>query len=307
MLLAKLRYGAIHRLGVTRLFRWWYRGRVVVLGYHGVSGDREMVAADPHRLTVHADDLDKQFRFLKAHYNVVSLSEFVGARSSGTSLPPYSVVLTFDDGLRNFYSIVLPLLKKYALPAALFVITDRLDEASNPAEVRPTEWTPGDDHTYMSWDELRSALTTGLVECGSHTCSHPDLTDLPASAATFELSYSRDRIRAMTGVREMAFVYPHGRSSKALAALVEASGYTCGFGVEEGNIIDHSNPLLFRRPIVRPEDDLSKFAARLANLTSFAPAALAVFRRVLRLKQPPLRDPSPLRPSLALPRRLDRT
>ena len=66
--------------------------------------------------------------FLQRNYTVISLREYLHARNEGRSLGNYSVVLTFDDGFRNFLTVAAPMLAERKLPATVFLITDKASE-----------------------------------------------------------------------------------------------------------------------------------------------------------------------------------
>ena len=59
----------------------------------------------------------------KGGYRVLALAEAVD-RLVKSSLPPKSVVLTFDDGMANFRTVALPILRKYGYPATVYLRTD---------------------------------------------------------------------------------------------------------------------------------------------------------------------------------------
>src|SRR5205809_1446369 len=124
MILSRALYRVAYFLGLTKLFAWLHRNQAVVLCYHGVTRSPHKVSSDPWDLTLDAQIFESQLDFLHKNYNVISLQSFLAAKRKNAPLPPYSVVLTFDDGPRNFYTLAAPLLKKFSLPATVFVITD---------------------------------------------------------------------------------------------------------------------------------------------------------------------------------------
>src|ERR1043166_4008108 len=105
----KLFFAVLHGTGVTSLVGWLPRRQPVSLSYHGAPRRRETI---PHELKLHlplalfAAHLD----YLQRHCRVIPLAEYLAARREGRRLPARSVVLTFDDGIRNFLSVVAPLL-----------------------------------------------------------------------------------------------------------------------------------------------------------------------------------------------------
>ena len=58
----------------------------------------------------------------RAGYNVLPLSEAVNRLQHGT-LPDRAVVITFDDGLHDFYSVALPILESFGYPVTLYLTT----------------------------------------------------------------------------------------------------------------------------------------------------------------------------------------
>src|SRR5215468_6232741 len=91
--------------------------RFQVLCYHKVSPD-----AHPFFEPVHPEVFEQQMQFLKACYRVMRLAELV-ARISRGEVPERAVAITFDDGYGDNYDYAFPILKKYQLPATIFIAT----------------------------------------------------------------------------------------------------------------------------------------------------------------------------------------
>ena len=94
----------------------------VVLTYHGVLPAGYKIT-DPSLdgSLVSADSFRRQLRFLKNQYNVISPEEFLLCCEAGYELPPRSVLLTCDDGLRNSLFDMLPILQEAGLTCLFFV------------------------------------------------------------------------------------------------------------------------------------------------------------------------------------------
>lgn len=104
------------RTGAFAPFRLAHRNRALILTYHRFS-------ADGANQTVAESQFRWQLQYLTSRYHVVPLQQI----AAGQSLPPRAVAITIDDGYRDAYEIAFPLLKKFGLPATLFVVTDFLD------------------------------------------------------------------------------------------------------------------------------------------------------------------------------------
>lgn len=66
---------------------------------------------------------EHQVRYIKANYNPVSLVGLMQHQRDTGKMPDHTVVITVDDGYRDFYEYAFPILKKYNVPATLFVTT----------------------------------------------------------------------------------------------------------------------------------------------------------------------------------------
>jgi peptidoglycan/xylan/chitin deacetylase (PgdA/CDA1 family) len=102
------------------------RNRLRILAYHGICQDRlaEEPWVPPHFVTCSA--FESQLDYLQRHYNVLSLHDAVN-RLRDNKLPERSVAITFDDGYANNLRLAYPLLRKYRMPATIFLITDHME------------------------------------------------------------------------------------------------------------------------------------------------------------------------------------
>ena len=123
----KLAFALLYLTGLTRLAAWCHRKRVVFLCYHGVTERSERSPADPTGLHVNHRRFAAQLDFLARRYHFISLEEYLQARRAGRRLPNYSLLLTFDDGFRNFLTVAAPLLSARQIPTTVFLITGNAD------------------------------------------------------------------------------------------------------------------------------------------------------------------------------------
>jgi peptidoglycan/xylan/chitin deacetylase (PgdA/CDA1 family) len=73
-------------------------------------------------LFISLESFERRLKFLTKHYRVVPLEEVVQQHRAGR-IRPNQVVLTFDDGFYNFLGRAVPVLKKYGVPATVYVVT----------------------------------------------------------------------------------------------------------------------------------------------------------------------------------------
>ena len=117
-LLSMLRAGGVFELVANSQ---WRHQRLLILCYHGTSLQDEHVWRP--LLYIHPEKLEQRLASLKkGNFSVLPLGEGLQRLQSGT-LPPRSVVITFDDGTYDFYRQAYPLLKTYGFPATVYQTT----------------------------------------------------------------------------------------------------------------------------------------------------------------------------------------
>jgi peptidoglycan/xylan/chitin deacetylase (PgdA/CDA1 family) len=113
----RLALGAMRRCGLFSLARSLSAKKARILMYHNFSGPN----AQPGALSNQA--IRSQFNFLQRHYRVVPLLQIAEQLASGKPLDDHIVALTIDDGRRDFYQYMFPLLREFKFPATFFVVS----------------------------------------------------------------------------------------------------------------------------------------------------------------------------------------
>jgi peptidoglycan/xylan/chitin deacetylase (PgdA/CDA1 family) len=133
-----------------------------VLTYHRVDEPDSHPSLYPGLISATPEVFDQQMSYLAANYRVISMPELLDACARGHVLPPRSAMVTFDDACRDFAEHAWPTLKRYRLPATLFVPTAFPDHPE-----RAFWW----DQLYQSIraTERRDALVTALGRLPLHT------------------------------------------------------------------------------------------------------------------------------------------
>jgi peptidoglycan/xylan/chitin deacetylase (PgdA/CDA1 family) len=115
---------------------------------------------------------------------------------------------------------------------------------------------PPPEFSAINWEEVREMESAG-IEIGSHTVTHPLLTNIGIERLRRELTESRNRLEDVLDHRVDLFCYPNGNSSAAVVQEVERAGYRCAVTTDPGFNDDRSNPLTLRR--FGTESDLAHF------------------------------------------------
>ncbi|MCG3154448.1 MAG: D-inositol-3-phosphate glycosyltransferase [bacterium] len=94
-----------------------------VLTYHRVADPDTTPHLNPRMISATPAVFAQHMRHLSRRYRVLEIAEVLQALNRGTRLPERAVLLTFDDAYTDFGEIAWPILRKYRLPATLFVPT----------------------------------------------------------------------------------------------------------------------------------------------------------------------------------------
>lgn len=106
-----------HSAGGVNAVRFRYRHGLRILMYHRFPGDKAVLEKQLARQCFH----------LKENYQVLSLTEASRYLVDRAPFPLNAVVLTVDDGHRDFYTGAYPLFERYGLPVTVYLTTDYLD------------------------------------------------------------------------------------------------------------------------------------------------------------------------------------
>jgi peptidoglycan/xylan/chitin deacetylase (PgdA/CDA1 family) len=101
-----------HASGAFSAIRWTKRKRLRILMYHRFP-DREAIA--------------KQCAHIRAHYTLVSLTQTADWLLGGGGWPDNALVVTVDDGYRDFYRVAYPVFREHDIPATVYLVTEFLD------------------------------------------------------------------------------------------------------------------------------------------------------------------------------------
>ncbi|HEX5736716.1 MAG TPA: polysaccharide deacetylase family protein [Blastocatellia bacterium] len=300
--------------GAFAPFRFANRDKALILTYHRFGEFR-----DGAKISARA--FARQLHYLASHYRVVPLSALAELMRRGRELPPRVAALTIDDGYLDAYEIALPILRRYRLPATIFLVTDFVDrkswlwtdklrflalktratrleadlggeklrislsgrasrlkaatELNSRLKALPDELKedainriasslrvslpelPPHEYCSLSWDQAREMESAG-VEIGSHTASHPILTNVSDAVLQAELRESKARLEAELGHGVELFCYPNGDYDARVRRAVKEAGYRCAVTVEPGLNDSLSDMLALKR--VHTEQDMARFA-----------------------------------------------
>jgi peptidoglycan/xylan/chitin deacetylase (PgdA/CDA1 family) len=197
--------------------------RIPILAYHFIDNAPPSPFRGPlaREMTVSAKSFNRQMTALRAKgYHTVTPYQVYRAMAGLAPLPPRSVVLTFDDGYRDNYTNVFPILQRHGFTATFFVITGEVGRQG-----------------YMSWAELQGMSAAGML-IESHTVTHPVLTRIPLLAVRRELVQSRQALWHNLGIDARVLCYPYGTYNSSVIDAARAAGYVMAFTTRAGLVME---------------------------------------------------------------------
>jgi peptidoglycan/xylan/chitin deacetylase (PgdA/CDA1 family) len=204
-----------------------------ILLYHRIA-DIGFVDPSVDDWNVPPPRFERQIAAMADFCEVVALSELPSRLDESPRDKPL-VSLTFDDGYANFHTRALPVLKKYGLPATVFVVTDLVGKESPPEfdgwSQKNRTRVPSEVIRSMTWRELEACVTNGLVHIGSHSHRHRKGVECSPVELVEEAERSRAILkRRLGGAHGNTFAYPYGASRLGFVppeyvAAVRSAGY----------------------------------------------------------------------------------
>ena len=183
-------------------------------------------------------------------YSVIDLQEALRRLERGLPDAEPCVVLTFDDGFRDFMSRAWPVLSEFQFTATVFLPTAFI--GNSPKAFKGREC--------LTWSEVRDLHHCG-ISFGAHTVSHPDLYRLPWTDIRQELRDSRLQIESELQAPVTTFAYPYAFPQEdqdfvnRFRQEVIAQGYCGAVTTMIGRARPGSGALLPRLPVNECDDD----------------------------------------------------
>jgi peptidoglycan/xylan/chitin deacetylase (PgdA/CDA1 family) len=227
-------------------------GDLVILNYHSIQPD-EPYSTPP-------DQFALQVEWLKEHYRLLSLPEWLEHVARGTHDARPAALVSFDDGFENFFEFAYPVLQRFRAPSLLFVTTGFL-EGGCGVEERLAMYR---NLPPLSWAQLVEVQRNG-VTIGSHTHRHLNLGLATPAEVAEELRHSKALLEDRLGTPIPYFAFPWGQRrniGRATLPLLRECGYAAACSTLWGRNTTATERFLMRRVRIDPWDSLEDVRAK---------------------------------------------
>jgi peptidoglycan/xylan/chitin deacetylase (PgdA/CDA1 family) len=231
-------------------------GGLPVLNYHNISSGNNY---DWHNVTT--GQLREHFEYLnKNGYTTIFISELLEHIERKKPLPAKPIMITLDDGYRDNFTNLYPLLKEFNIRANIFLVAGFIQSPDNK------HLSPNPKGEFMHVDEALE-MSKDLVQFGSHTYSHQSYTALSLAEIEIDLRKTKERLLELGIPVQPCHAYVYGAYNQkddskraAMFGLMKQNGVRMAFRVS--NWVDKlpiKNPFFISRIHVSGVFPLWKF------------------------------------------------
>lgn len=247
-------------LRVVQPWRHWRTAavrRVPILMYHRIATTPEPGVPSFRRLCTSPIRFCWHMKWLAdAGWRGVPVSDVLRspARPAGERL----CAITFDDGFRELFSFVAPVLKTFGFRASFFLPTGFIGHARRTFQAQEC----------LTWSEVRRLHEDGF-EIGSHTVTHRRLHTLPWETACRELTVSKATIESEIDARVGGFSFPFAfpEAATGFGSSIAHALSRLGYDYAVTTVIGRADPAAHRfrlnRLPVSDDDDRELLLAKL--------------------------------------------
>jgi peptidoglycan/xylan/chitin deacetylase (PgdA/CDA1 family) len=179
---------------------------IYTLAYHSIE-DKE------YRHSVKAETFEEQIKYISKKYQLLTYQEFCDVLEGNKELLKDGILVTFDDGFYDNYTNAFPILKKYNVPAVIFVTTSYVGGINTRSS--------GNEFRFLEWENMQKMITSKLVSIQNHTHTHPFLTKLDESSIENEVVESNNLIEKNLSIRPTSIAYPKGDYDKSVRKVIK--------------------------------------------------------------------------------------
>lgn len=169
-------------------------GRVTIVMYHYVRDLARSTFPRIKGLTV--DGFSQQLDYIERFYEVIRMEDLIEAAGGGSELPPNAILLTFDDGFRDHWETVTPMLDRRGWQGSFFPCTLPLAEG-RVLDVHKIHFVLASvDAPSLLLTELREMVREEDTEVGGEPIRFPAVDEVhrydEASVTTFKRLLQRE-------------------------------------------------------------------------------------------------------------------
>lgn len=232
-----------------------YKSGILVLNYHSIGSNS--------KFSLNINEFEKQIIFLKNNYEIISLDEI----EKNKNYKKINIIITFDDGYEDNFLYAFPILKKYSVPATIFLVSDFVFDRQEGAI-----WNGYPGLPFLNKEQILK-MEKDQIKFGSHSKTHRKMSSLQNEEFKSEIVSSKNIIEKELFVDVNSFAFPFGQKKDIGNfdnKIFKNNGYkkVCitKWGINKFNKIDLFN---LKRIAINPEDTMFDFKNKILGKWHF--------------------------------------
>ena len=158
-------------------------------------------------------------------YTFITLEDLYRYNNNEIGLPEKVIIITMDDGHIGCYTDAFPVLKKYNVPATIFVVNTLVGTED-----------------YFSWEQAKEMYSTGLVQIHCHGYNHSEYSSVGKEKLISDYTKSHQEIEEHMGEKiQKIMAYPAGKSSQNTIKWLKEIGFEVQVQTRYGTVNKSNN------------------------------------------------------------------
>lgn len=213
---------------------------IPILMYHSISINPSTTLSVPPKVFY------KQMEHLKnSGYHTITFKDLMSWKTN-QQLPDKPILISFDDGYLDNYTVAYPILKKLQMKATIFATSDYIGLPN-----------------HLSWSQTNEMERSGLIEIGVHTRHHVDLTKSNPLQLVDEISGAKQRLEKRLGHPIISFAYPSGKFNQNVIQVVKRAGFEFAVTTQPGFAEKKQGYLTLHRVRIPGDQSMAAFIRKL--------------------------------------------
>lgn len=177
--------------------------------------------ADIYKLFSSEENFDENVKtLLDAGYTFITLEDLYQYNKGQIGLPEKVIIITIDDGQIGCYTDAFPVLKKYQVPATIFIVNKLVGTED-----------------YFNWEQAKEMYDTGLVKIHCHGYSHSEYSSVGKEKLISDYTKSHQEIEEHMGEKvQKIMAYPAGKSSENTIKWLKDIGFEVQVQTKYGTV-----------------------------------------------------------------------
>lgn len=172
-------------------------------------------------------------------YNPLSGDEFIKFLFAGEEIPYKSYMLIFEDGYKNTIEYAYPILKRYRIPALIFLVVNFIGDVNR--------WD-NSKYPILSIEDIAQLNKTDMISFGLQSKTNRDLTNLSDDELYDEIIRSKLLLEEIVSYRVQFFNYPKDKFNYKIKNYLSYAGIPIAFINKPGQVTSlqdfHSIPTI---------------------------------------------------------------